>query len=240
MRSPRETQDPARSRLLGLPGVVTVTAIIVFVALVSTVQGVPRVDPPDFGAVSPPPITPPPAASAAPGEMPTPPPVDPAASSAIQVVLALLLAAVLVLLGIWVTRHLIRWLRERRVHARAGVSLTEGIAGVAAPEPDAQVIRRGIAAALAEMDADREPADAIVAAWVGLEESAADAGLRREPTETAGEFVVRIIARDQRATADVGTLLRLYEDVRFGGRSVDDAELRLARAALRRIETVWS
>lgn len=240
MRSPRETQDPARSRLVGVPGIAVVTSIIAFVALASSVQGVPRVDPPDFAAASPPPITALPAPSTAPGEVPTPSPVDAGASATIQIVLAVLLASVAVALGIWLVRRLLQWMRERRVHARAGVRVSESIGGVAEAQPDAQVIRRGIAAALAQMDAEREPSDAVVAAWVGLEESAADAGLRREPTETAGEFVVRIIARDATATADVVALLRLYEDVRFGERSIDDAELRLARAALQRIEAVWS
>lgn len=239
MRSPHEAQDRARSRLLGPLGIVAVMAIITFVALTSTVQGVPRVDPPDFAAVSPPPITAAPAPSTARGDAPTPSPVDPGVSAAIQIVLAVLLAAVVLALGVWLVRRLIDWLRERRVHARAGVGVSESIGGAAEPQPDAQVIRRGIAAALAEMDADREPSDAIVAAWVGLEESAADAGLHRESTETAGEFVVRIIARDATATADVGTLLRLYEDVRFGERSISDVELRLARAALQRIEAAW-
>ena len=240
MRSRPETDDLPRVRRQGPVSIALVTAIVALVALVSTVQGVPRVDPPDFTAISPPAITAPPAASTSPGELPTAPPVDPGVSAALQIVLALLLAAVLVLLGVWLLRRLLRWLRERRVYARTGVEVSESVAGAPAPEPDVQTIRRGIAAALVQMDADREPSDAIVAAWVGLEESAADAGMLRSPTETAGEFVTRILARDAAAATDIDELLRLYEGVRFGERSIDEADLRIARAALRRIEAVWS
>ena len=54
-------------------------------------------------------------------------------------------------------------------------------------------MQRGIAGALATIDERATASDAIVAAWIGLEESAADAGVKRAASETPGEFVVRII-----------------------------------------------
>ncbi|WP_402842409.1 DUF4129 domain-containing protein [Microbacterium sp. GXS0129] len=240
MRSRPETTELPRRALPAPAAIALVTAIIAIVALVSTLQGVPRVDPPDFAAASPPPLTAAPAPSTSPGALPTPPPVDPGVSAAIQLVLALLLAAVIAVIGFWLIRRLVQWVRGRRVYARTGVAVASSSGGAPEPTADVQAIRRGIAAALVRMDADRHPSDAIVAAWVGLEESAADAGLLRSPTETAGEFVTRILARDAAAAADVDTLLHLYEDVRFGERSIGDADLRVARAALGRIEAVWS
>lgn len=105
--------------------------------------------------------------------------------------------------------------------------------------PDAPVVRRGIAEALTALDAGREPADAIVAAWLGLQESAEDAGLARRPAETPTEFTRRILGRVTSDAAAVDTILRLYLPVRFGDRPATAADVELVRAALRHLESSW-
>ena len=63
------------------------------------------------------------------------------------------------------------------------------------PEPGTPALRTGIELALQVLDEQREPADAIVRAWLGLQETAAESGIVRRPAETPTEFTSRILGR---------------------------------------------
>lgn len=153
----------------------------------------------------------------------------------------LLVTALIVAALIW------RWLRQRPTRFTATVP----IAGRVLPgeqtdmddEPDAEmlapIVRRGLARALEVLDEHRPPSDAIVAAWLGLQEAAEDSGIHRRRAETPAEFTARII---RRAGADPGaatTLLRLYQDVRFGGIPATAADVQRARTSLRSLAAAW-
>ncbi len=104
------------------------------------------------------------------------------------------------------------------------------------PEP---VVRSGIEAALAALEEPREPADAVVRAWLGLQETAEASGIRRAPAETPTEFTARV---HQRALTDdraVRTLLRLYLRARFGDHPVSAADVASVRAALDELVAAW-
>jgi hypothetical protein len=108
------------------------------------------------------------------------------------------------------------------------------------PEPDpAPAVSRGIARALEVLDEPRQPHDAIVAAWLGLQEAAADSGVRRRDAETPGEYTARLIGRIGADRTAAQTLLRLYQDVRFGDHPVDVRDVDAARTCLLRLRESW-
>ena len=104
---------------------------------------------------------------------------------------------------------------------------------------DAPTVRRGIAAALAAFDEDREPTDAIVQAWLGLQQTAEDAGFARAPSETPTEFTGRVLTRSTADRDALGTLLRLYLRARFDSAAVTADDAAGALAALRALEVSW-
>jgi hypothetical protein len=107
------------------------------------------------------------------------------------------------------------------------------------PEPVTPALRSGIELALQMLDEQREPADAIVRAWLGLQETAEESGIVRRPAETATEFTSRILSRavvDDRA---LRTLLRLYLRTRFGDHPVTSEDVAVVRGALQELVRTW-
>lgn len=222
-----------------------VTGLFLVVMLAAALQGAPRISP-ITSTPEPLPAEPLPEISATPSPTPTLPPEP----SIVAGVLGAIMLAVLILLGLvgvvllilWAVRALIRAWRNRPLQRRDGDSVGFAMAeapSVADPHVITTVIQRGIAGALQQIDSRPVPTDAIIAAWMGLEESAADAGLTRGRSETPGEFTVRIITWRTGISADAKILLRLYERVRFGGHVADEEDRATARAALRSIEAGW-
>lgn len=160
----------------------------------------------------------------------------------IGVVLALLVVSVLVTLLIWVIRRLVASWRNRPPRRRDGAVIDVDVRGVDAsvsPEPDAPAVRRGIAAARTVVQMHADPGDAIVAAWLGLEETAADSGVGRARSETQVEFTLRMLLRRPGIEEPARALLGLYENVRFGGRVASEDERSKAVQALALIDEGW-
>lgn len=245
--TPLPAQERVRSRsvlrlLLSLAGV---AALFVVVMLAASLQGLPEFGQMPFDdsgqerdAVVPPTQSPGPA-----------PPVEAAEDSIlltiVAIIVAVLLGAVILAVVFFVLRMLVRFLvglwRDRplaRREAAAVDAMSAPEAGVLG-KPDAEVIRRGVAEALRTVDQHPDPGDSIIAAWVGLEETAADAGAGRGINETPSEFTVRVVGRAAAISDDVAALLELYERVRFGGHRADEADRSLAAACLRGIQGAW-
>lgn len=224
---------------------VAVAALFVVVMLAASLQGFPQFGemPFDGSGQESEPVIPP---TQSPG--PTPPmepPEDSLFLTILAIIVAALFGAVILVVVFLVLRMLVRFLvglwRDRplaRREAAAVDAISAPDAGVAG-EPDTEVIRRGIAEALRTIDDRPDPGDSIIAAWVGLEETATDAGAGRGINETPSEFTVRIVGRKADLTADVTTLLALYERVRFGGHSADEADRAVAASCLRGIQRGW-
>lgn len=221
-----------------------VTGLYAVLMFATSLQGVPQFTQVDYHGsdITQPPVTQPPVTTGPqPGER-----EEPGLILLILqgVAVVVIIAAVLVLL-LFGLRLLLRTLvglwRERPLHRRAAADLTGTDAGAAMASVAAEeaVIRRGIAEALRVIDDAREPGDGIVRAWVGLEETAADAGMARRAAESPGELVVRIVGRRAAIADDVSRLLRLYEGVRFGGGHADEARRAEAARRLARIEEGW-
>ena len=107
------------------------------------------------------------------------------------------------------------------------------------PEPDTPTLRTGIVLALQVLDEQREPADAIVRAWLGLQETAEESGIVRRPAETPTEFTSRILSRAFADDAAIGTLLRLYLRTRFGDHPVTSDDVAAVRVALQDLIRTW-
>jgi hypothetical protein len=156
----------------------------------------------------------------------------------ILVVLAVVVV-VLALVLVW------RWWRARPRRAALADDPSDVVGGDAvetpepAPEPDAPTLLRGLALARRVLDEDRRPDDAIVAAWLGLQEAAEDSGIRRRAAETPTEFASRIIVRTSTDAAAAQALLRLYLRVRFGGHEATTADVAAARECVVALEAAW-
>ena len=220
-----------------------VVALFVIAMLAASVQGIPTISPPELEPAESDAFEIP-QETASPGPVPTPLP-EPAsdiAGAIVSIIFVLLGIAVAGLIAFFIVRALIRAWRDRPLRIRDGADV--GYASETADESQetdaaAPMIRRGIDGALRSIDERSEPGDAIVAAWVGLEESAADAGLTRGRSETPAEFALRIITRRAGITDAATALLELYERVRFGGYLAEEDDRDRARTALRTIEEGW-
>lgn len=80
-----------------------------------------------------------------------------------------------------------------------------------------------------------EPRNAIVAAWLRLEDDVAAAGWPRHPAETSAEYTSRVLAAAGLAPEAVHTLAALYREARFSSHPLGEADRDRAAAALRAV-----
>ncbi|WP_194419875.1 DUF4129 domain-containing protein [Microbacterium abyssi] len=216
--------------------------LFAIVMLAASVQGTPTIRPPDLAQVDGEPFeVPEPTASPSGSPAPLPEPGSDLVEAIIGVIFLIFALVAATLIAILVVRALMRAWRERPLQRRddGGVAFEMSGEGLQEPDAAAPAIRRGIDGALRSIEERATPTEAIIAAWVGLEESAADAGLTRGRSETPAEFALRIITRRAGITQAATELLRLYERVRFGGHVADEVDRAAARAALKTIEEGW-
>lgn len=220
----------------------TVSGLFLIIMIAAAVQGTAQINPPVLEPQQIPPV----AETAAPMPTGSPAPLPEANSdlvgTIIGIIFLILAGAAVVAILLLVARALLRAWRDRPMQVRAGSEVGLDLEEQDSPDESdvaAPVIRRGIDGALRSIDERAVPTDAIIAAWVGLEESAADAGLARGVSETASEFALRIITRRSGISDAAQHLLRLYERVRFGGYVATEDDRDAARSALRIIEEGW-
>ncbi len=151
------------------------------------------------------------------------------------------LAALVLAIGIGFV--LLRLWRRRRAPAAPAVhASTAGTVQVALsePEPEPEALLTGIELALRELDEDRDPADAVVRAWLGLQETAEESGIRRRsPAETPTEFATRVLSSAFADDRALRTLLRLYLRTRFGDHPVTPEDVAEVRTALQQLLENW-
>jgi hypothetical protein len=157
---------------------------------------------------------------------------------------AVALAVVLaVLFVMWWRRQAPRRRAPRPNEVDTPPAVAAEVGRPAEPEPDVPVIRSGLEEALLELERDVEPGDAVVRAWLGLQQTAEQSGVTRGRSETPTEFTSRILGRvfanDRAGNEAIATLLRLYLRTRFGDHPVTDADVTLVRRALRELVRTW-
>ncbi|MBL0888931.1 DUF4129 domain-containing protein [Myceligenerans indicum] len=213
----------------------TATVLLLLVVLAAAASTPWEVHAPDLEAILP----------TNPAEFPTiPPEPTPAASapapeeylnSTAQDIIALVLGLLCLALLAWLGVALGRRLRDRYVPEGAGHEPTP--AGTTAPgaDPDllAEAVRDAAERALERVERARGvPRDAVVAAWVALEDAAAEHGSARDPAHTTTEFTTTLLATTSAPATDVATLRGLYQRARFTSRPVTDDDVAAAQAAL--------
>lgn len=159
----------------------------------------------------------------------------------VGIVLGLLVCLVVVIAVVRLLPRLIaliaEWMRRPAEPETTEVATEEHTSDPA--QLDAPRVQRGIATARQTIGAHRDAGDAIVAAWLGLEQTAADSGVGRGRSETPAEFALRLLLRRPGIDEPARSLLALYEQVRFGGRRGDERMREDATRALDAIEAGW-
>jgi hypothetical protein len=152
------------------------------------------------------------------------------------IVVAIAVVGIAVLLWRW-------WARRPSLAAigrhSVAVAATSEVLTEPESEPDMPALRTGIGLALQVLDEQRDPADAIVRAWLGLQETAEESGIVRQPAETPTEFTSRILSRAFADDRAIRTLLRLYLRTRFGDHPVTTEDVAAVRAALQELVRTW-
>jgi Domain of unknown function (DUF4129) len=166
----------------------------------------------------------------------------PAHSSSYFPLGAVLLWIVAAIAAFLVARLLWRLWTGRRSRSTPGQhSLAMGTTSVipVQPEPDPPALRTGIELALEALDEQRDPTDAVVRAWLGMQDAAEESGIARKPTETPTEFTSRIMSQSLADDRAVRTLLRLYLRTRFSDHPVTSDDVAVVRAALQELIRTW-
>lgn len=135
------------------------------------------------------------------------------------------------------------WLRNRRGPADEWLGLDGALQELgeesSPAEADLPALQRGLVRAADILASAREPRDAIVRAWIGLQEAAEDSGVRRRAAETPTEFTRRVFESVSADRAAATTLLDVYLRVRFGAAPASAADVTLARKAIQRLRDTW-
>jgi hypothetical protein len=183
-------------------------------------------------------------ATHAPGSTATPLKPPPASAGVvfswlpIAIVLACILIAVLALLVLYWLSHRRRPGEKANLRLDADFEESALLVDVDA-EADLPTLHRGLLRASDALETYREPRDAIVKAWIGLQEAAEDSGLRRRPSETPTEFTTRVFESVNADRSAAASLLEVYLRVRFRSVPATESDVRLARAAIERLHETW-
>lgn len=157
-------------------------------------------------------------------------PVEPWDLGVLGAVLTALVVLGALAVGVRVLRH-VPWRGAPTEPDDGGV--VPGTRARAGVEPDLPTLRDGVDAADLELRRPAVlPADAVIAAWVALEEAAARSGVPRHPAATPTEFTVAVLDRTPADPAAVRDLLDLYLRARFGIEPVGPADVERATAAV--------
>ena len=171
--------------------------------------------------------------SSAPSASPSEPPSEePRADVRWLGVIAAVLVALLVAALITVAVRQLLAVRRERVRARPD-RLTPGTTTDAlGDDVDLPEIQDAVTLALAHLDGHARPRDAVIAAWVALEEAAERAGAHKDPAQTPTEFAGTVLAATPAPPAAVARLRTLYQRARFTDRPIDRPAVTQAREAL--------
>ncbi len=171
-----------------------------------------------------------------PGGRFTPPPtseVDPLDLSWLVPVTALLAAIAVVALLWWLFRRYQQTARKRLSERDVGGNL------VLPTTPEVPILRQGVAVAQRSLDEIGDPNNAVVAAWLALEDAAASSGVPRRPAETPTEFTVDVLNSTRANEAATRELLSLYHRARFSAAGVSRTDVNAASRCLAVLARDW-
>jgi len=112
--------------------------------------------------------------------------------------------------------------RPRPQTVRAAVSSATGV-------------RRGLIDSIAELRAEKDPRRAVIAAYARMEHDLSSLGISRRISETAPEYLDRLLVHLDVSPSSAVRLTDLFERAKFDHRSVDDAMKSEAIASLEQV-----
>ncbi len=148
------------------------------------------------------------------------------------VVIAIGVAFVLLALAVFLW-----WRTGRRQHRTVIDSVDTAVE--TEPVTPLHSLQRGVVEAERRLLGGGDPTNAIIAAWLALEEAAAGSGVRREPSQTPTEFTVAVVDGAGVEAAPVRELLRLYHRARFSVVGSPPEDLAAARRWLKELAASW-
>ena len=153
----------------------------------------------------------------------------------ILLVLAILVgAAILFLIG-RVLYRLIKTLVSTHLEAVPPTTVLPVGASLPGQPLTPDQVRDAVSEALARLDSAATSSDAIIAAWLALEDAALRHGLGRSPSATPTEFTANLLQESQVPEADTIGLRGIYLRTRFSDIPATDADVADARRWLRHI-----
>lgn len=106
-------------------------------------------------------------------------------------------------------------------------------------EPDLPTLREGVSHAERHLRAAGPPRDAIIAAWVAIEDAAERSGAPRRPAQTPTEHTATVLRRTGADPDAAHRLLGLYHRARFSDAEPTAADLTAAAEALADLAASW-
>lgn len=149
---------------------------------------------------------------------------------------SLVIAVLLVGWLMWLTLIYVKRNRRRRL----GLSGDAGGLNLAEVVDELPVLQKGVEAAQKYLDDIADTDDAIIAAWLALEEAAAATGVRRDRSQTPTEFTVAVLESTDADPEATQGLLDLYREARFSSHSMQPESRRAASIYLRRLAAKWA
>lgn len=134
-----------------------------------------------------------------------------------------------------IVRWLLRMIRRPPETTAARTGQDTGVVS----EAEARIVQSGLVAAIEILATERDPGNAVIQAWQGLQDAAATAGLHRRSAETTSEFTARILYRSRGSAAPIAVMLALYQQVRFGEHLPTASEITAARNSLAELVELW-
>jgi hypothetical protein len=140
---------------------------------------------------------------------------------------------------------LVGYLGWRAYRSRGRPRWWSGRARAAEPRPDprsdpgpdrvvAGALTDAVDAGLRQLD-EGAARDAVIACWVLLERTAAEAGSARRPAETAAELTARVLRQHQVSADALSRLADLYREARYSAHPLGEAARDQARTALAQV-----
>ncbi|WP_147918275.1 DUF4129 domain-containing protein [Ruania zhangjianzhongii] len=152
----------------------------------------------------------------------------------LAVVVSVIVAAVLLL----VLLRVLAYLRRPRAEDLPDPG-TSADYGEEEPEPDLPALHEGVRHAVEQLRAVGPPRDAIVSAWLAMEEAADRSGVHRRPAQTPTEHAAAVLARTGADSEATDTLLHLYHRARFSNSELGRADVDRAGRALEALAASW-
>lgn len=168
----------------------------------------------------------------------TDPPTGDADRSTVRLTLPGVVAGLLLLALVAVTLAVIARLRvlvHRRRLGPAGLRAPPGVPATEAAADD-EAVADALEAGLTALESGA-PRNAVVAAWVVLEDAAARAGVPREVTDTATDLALRMLATHPVDPGALERLAALYREARFSAHAMTEQHRSEARGCLERLRS---